>query len=135
MAASYRGAKTARSVTKRLSSTSTSGNAHSSSDTLRLNFIPSHRADTLESYLLGQCISRDRGVFNAQHGGLPSEEEVMRAIGWSASGVYESKNWEDEAWERDQVVEDLRATMGKAAKAWDKWVKAYAKNPSKAVKK
>lgn len=129
MAASYKGAKTARSVTKRLSSSS--GNTSN----LSLKFIPSERADVLQQYLLEKCIQRDQATFNRQHTAIPSEEDVMRAIGWQASGIYEKTNWEDEAWEKDQVVDDLKKTMGKGAKAWDKWVKKYAENPDKVAKK
>lgn len=141
MAASYKGAKTARSVTKRLSSSSSSGNASSGSSNLSLKFFPSERADVLQQYLLDKCIQRDRATSNGQHTAhaahtaLPSEDDVMRAIGWQASGIYENKNWEDEAWEKEQVVDDLQKTMGKAAKAWDKWVKKYAENPDKVAKK
>ncbi|RSH90989.1 hypothetical protein EHS25_010165 [Saitozyma podzolica] len=130
MAASYKGAKTARSVTKRLSSSS-SGNASN----LSLKFIPSERSDVLQQYLLEKCIQRDQATFNRQHTAIPSEEDVMRAIGWQASGIYEKTYWEDEAWEKDQVVDDLRKTMSKAAKTWDKWVKKYEENPDKVAKK
>jgi hypothetical protein len=95
MAASYKGAKTARSVTKRLSSSS-SGNASN----LSLKFIPSERSDVLQQYLLEKCIQRDQATFNRQHTAIPSEEDVMRAIEWQASGIYEKTNWEDEAWEK-----------------------------------
>jgi hypothetical protein len=71
-----------------------------------------------------------------------SEEDVLEAIGWTPServrqgaGELEEKNWEDEEWERRQVVDDLRDTFGKGAKGWDKWVKGYEKNPEKMEKK
>ena len=63
-AASIRGAKTARSVTKRLSSTSSSGDAANSDDKLKLSFVPSHRADALTHYLADQCARLNIGRFS-----------------------------------------------------------------------
>ncbi|KAL7422450.1 hypothetical protein Q5752_003098 [Cryptotrichosporon argae] len=134
MAASYRGAKTARSVTKRLASSSSSGDPHTSSDALKLTFVPSHRADILTAYLAHACAEQDARLFPAPSKRY-TEEDVLEAIGWTNSGAYESSNWEDEAWERTQVIDDLKTTIGKGAKGWDKWVRAYEKNPGKALKK
>lgn len=45
------------------------------------------------------------------------------------------KNWEDEAWEVNDVKEDLRVVMHKAAKEWRKWCNRYEKNPEKSLTK
>lgn len=37
-------------------------------------------------------------------------------------------------WQTRQVKEDLDKVMKKAAKSWDKWCKAYAKYPQRAMK-
>lgn len=124
MANSFRGAKTARSVTRRLASTT---------EAIVLEFVPSDRAAVLESYLLGACIARDRKRFARPNWGIPTESDVMTTIGWQASQSYQDENWEDETWERAQVVSDLQVTMKKAAKGWDKWVNQFEKNPQKAL--
>ncbi|KAK8869486.1 hypothetical protein IAR55_000051 [Kwoniella newhampshirensis] len=135
-ASSINGAKTARSVTKRLASSTKSGDLHhSSNDTLQLSFVPSHRVEVLSSYLLDECIQCDRHAFNRPTHHAVTQDDVLESIGWTPSGQYEEKNWEDESWERDQVREDISGTMKKAAKAWDHWVKLYEKNPKKALKK
>jgi len=46
----------------------------------------------------------------------------------------EERNWEDEAWERQQVEEDLEEVMKKAAKTWEEWVQLHAKHPKRASK-
>ena len=67
---------------------------------------------------------------------MPTETEVIEAIGWSPSQTAgETRNWEDEQWEILEVKDDIRGTMSKGAKEWLKWCKAYEKNPQKAVKK
>lgn len=133
-AASIRGAKTSRSITKRLASSTKSGNPHSSDDKLSLNFIPSNQVEVLQSYLAYQCAQCDAHMFPLTNDSV-TEEDVLEAIGWQPSDRYEEKNWEDEAWERTQVKEDLRITMNKAAKAWESWVHLYEKNPKKAARK
>ena len=130
--ASIRGAKTSRSVTKRLTSSSTPGKHDE--DKLRLTFTPSPRLEVLDTYLASRCHERDRKVFQSV-GTSPTETEVLEAIGWSPSQVGEQKNWEDEQWEITEVKDDLKSVMGKGAKEWDNWVKAYEKNPEKALKK
>lgn len=64
------------------------------------------------------------------------ENEVLEAIGWQPSGQtsMEERNWEDEAWERQQVEEDLEEVMKKAAKTWEEWVQLHAKHPKRASK-
>jgi hypothetical protein len=124
MANSFRGAKTARSVTRRLASTE---------ESITLDFVASDRAAVLESYLLGACIARNRPRFNRPHWGIPSEGDVMTTIGWQASQHYQAESWEDETWERDHVVKDLQGTMNKAARGWDKWLDGFVKNPDKAL--
>lgn len=131
--ASVRGAKVSRSVTKRLSSTSTSGDHDK--DKLHLNFTPSPRLDILERYLAAKCHEKDKKLF-PQSAAAPSESEVLEAIGWfpSSKGGQE-RNWEDEQWEIMEVKDDLKSTMGKGAKEWDKWCKLFQEKPEKAAKR
>ncbi|KAI4147507.1 MAG: hypothetical protein LQ340_005520, partial [Diploschistes diacapsis] len=139
--ASLRGAKTARSVTKRLTSSNAEASAGaargggSGNDAqLQLSFVPSPRMEILKAYLAAKCSERDPKLFRTVEGGMrPTESEVLEAIGWSPGA--ETKNWEDEQWEIEEVKEDLKVTLGKGAKAWDKWCKGYEKNPGKALKK
>lgn len=128
-----RGAKTARSVTKRLSSTSTTGDHQQ--DTLKLNFEPSQRVEVLRRYLNADCHKTDAKLFPDYLTG-PTESDVLEAIGWNPhqSGG-ESKNWEDEQWEQQEVKEDMKLVMHKGAKEWRKWCKAFEKDPEKAMKK
>lgn len=130
---SVRGAKVSRSVTKRLSSTSTSGDHDK--DKLRLTFMPSPRLEILERYLAARCHEKDKKLF-PQYASAPSESEVLEAIGWfpSSKGGAE-RNWEDEQWEIMEVKDDLRSTMGKGAREWDKWCKLFQEKPEKAAKR
>ncbi len=135
---SIRGAKTARSVTKRLTSSGSSSAAGPSEDSgpqLHLMFKQSPRLEVLDKYLAAKCQERDRFMF-PRMGTPPTESEVLNAIGWapSTSGG-EGKNWEDEQWETQEVKDDMRMTLTKAAKEWEKWCKAFAKNPEQALKK
>ncbi|MCJ1376604.1 hypothetical protein MMC20_007847 [Loxospora ochrophaea] len=137
--ASIRGAKTARSVTKRLTSTensSTSGQGGSSEEpSLQLSFTSSPRLELLRCYLASKCCERDGKIFSSP-GVRPTETEILEAIGWSpAQNSGEERNWEDEQWQITEVKEDLKAVMQKGARAWDKWVKAFEKDPEKALKK
>ncbi|CAK4034918.1 Hypothetical predicted protein [Lecanosticta acicola] len=130
--ASIRGAKTSRSVTKRLSSTSKS-NDHDK-DKLALNFRPSPRLQVLERYLAAKCHEKDPKMFPA-YSTAPSETEVLEAIGWTPTekGGAE-RNWEDEQWEITEVKDDLASVFKKGAREWDKWLKEFEKNPEKAMK-
>ncbi|CAD6583415.1 MAG: hypothetical protein ASARMPREDX12_001270 [Alectoria sarmentosa] len=139
---SIRGAKTARSVTKRLTSSTQSGNTQAQTeeqemagDKLRLTFTQSPRLEVLNRYLMSRCRDYDHRHFPSTEV-APTESEVLAAIGWapSQSGGTE-KNWEDEQWETEEVKEDMRNTLEKASKEWDKWCKAFAKDPEKAMKK
>jgi hypothetical protein len=123
---SIRGAKTARSVTKRLHSTEGA--------TLKLTFIPSSRLEVLQKYLSAECTRRDAKTFPSR-GVAPTETEVLEAIGWSPSQTGETKNWEDEQWEVEDVKGDLKSTMHKGAREWDKWCVTFNKDPEKALKK
>ncbi|BEJ18114.1 hypothetical protein CspHIS471_0703910 [Cutaneotrichosporon sp. HIS471] len=125
LASSFRGAKTARSVTKRLTS---------SDADLKLTFKQSHRADLLQAYLAQRCYEADPNRFEAVKM-APSSYQVLDSIGWEAAGKYDAHNWEEERWERRQVEADLKTTMGKAAGAWRKWCDRYEKDPEKAVKR
>ena len=133
---SIRGAKTARSVTKRLgSSTGTEGGSAGDDDQgpkLQLIFRQSPRLEVLDKYLAAKCQERDRYLF-PRVGASPTETEVLNAIGWAPSQG--EKNWEDEQWETQEVKDDMKNTLGKAAKEWEKWCKAFAKDPEKALKK
>ncbi|KIW05987.1 uncharacterized protein PV09_03171 [Verruconis gallopava] len=140
---SIRGAKTARSVTKRLHSTAGPGGAQDGAapgDTsqdgakLKLTFRPSDRLDVLRNYLQAECHRRHPKYFPSA-GPSPTETQVLEAIGWSPSQTGETKNWEDEQWEVTEVKDDLKATMRKGAKEWSKWVEKYEKDPEKALKR
>lgn len=131
-AASIKGAKTSRSMTKRITSSSKTGKHDE--DTLHLNFVPSSRIEILQRYLTSRCHERDANLFPACTS--PTETDVLEAIGWSPSQHDgQERNWEDEQWETMEVKDDLKMVMTKAAKEWDSWVKAYEKNPEKAMKK
>ena len=149
---SIRGAKTARSVTKRLSSSTTPSSAPSTTGNtnvqpsqtpttdeaqLHLSFTQSPRLSLLTRYLNTRCRDIDAKHFPTTEV-PPTETEVLAAIGWAPSNHAhgaEQKNWEDEEWETREVREDLKQTLGKAAKEWDKWCLAFAKDPEKALKK
>lgn len=142
---SIRGAKAARGVTKRLTSTTgahgkkdnidnADGSLSAADDSLRLTFRASPRVELLHRYLAARCAERD-GIFRAV-GPAPTETEVLEAIGWAptmSGGA--TKNWEDEQWEVVEVKDDLRNVMKKGAKEWDAWCKGFAKDPEKAVRK
>ncbi|KAF2095701.1 hypothetical protein NA57DRAFT_9302, partial [Rhizodiscina lignyota] len=130
---SLRGAKVARSTTKRLTSSSTSGNHEQ--DKLRLTFTPSQRLEVLRRYLAARCHEREPYIFPTA-GPVPTETQVLEAIGWAPSQTGgETKNWEDEQWEISEVKEDLKSVMGKGSREWEKWCKAFEKDPEKALKK
>jgi len=153
---SIRGAKTSRSVTKRLTSTDNgSATTGGKEANLKLEFMPSPRLEVLDRYLSEKCHERDHKAF-ASMGPPPTESEVLSAIGWTphvsaassspsssaeaaayATGGEElqQKNWEDEQWETQEVKDDLKSVMGKGAREWDKWCKTFAKDPEKAMKK
>lgn len=139
---SIRGAKTARSVTKRLTSSTQSGHAQAQTeeqemagDKLRLTFTQSPRLEVLNRYLMSKCRDYDHRRFPSVEI-APTESEVLAAIGWAPSQTGGTeKNWEDEQWETEEVKEDMRNTLGKASKEWDQWCKAFAKDPEKALKK
>ncbi|KAI7337705.1 hypothetical protein KC315_g2137 [Hortaea werneckii] len=130
--ASIRGAKTSRSVTKRLASTSETGNRDE--DKLTLSFTPSERLALLEKYLAARCHEREPKLFPFI-AAAPTETEILETIGWSPSQTGPKKNWEDEAWEVSEVKEDLQSVMAKGAKEWGKWCHAFEKEPEKALKK
>lgn len=129
-ASSIRGAKTARSVTKRLNSS-----GHDESSKLKLTFVPSSRTKVLEHYLIAECHDQNKKLFK-EMSVKPTDSEVLEAIGWSPSQTGgETSNWEDEKWETQEVKEDFRNTMHKGAREWDKWCKNFEKDPEKALKK
>lgn len=138
---SFRGAKTARSVTKRLSSASNSQDPHANHENdnqLKLNFVQSQRTAVLAHYLEAACHKVDATLFPSYHTS-PTETEVLEAIGWSphqaTGGESSEKNWEDEAWETSEVKEDVKLTFRKAAKEWKKWCLLLEKDPNKALTK
>ena len=158
--ASVRGAKTARSVTKRLNSTTTSadsqqdpqkkpgmlsnitsslkgekGESKAQEEQLKLTFTPSLRTEILTRYLASECHSRDLHLFPGA-GITPTETELLDAIGWAPSqSSGQTRNWEDEQWELREVKDDMKSMMRKGAREWEKWCKAFAKDPEKALKK
>lgn len=102
---------------------------------LRLTFTPSERIEILQRYLEAKCHEKDPRYFKSP-GLAPTESDVLAAIGWSPSSTGgETRNWEDEQWERQEVKDDLKATMTKGASEWLGWVKSFEKNPEKALKK
>ena len=138
---SIRGAKTARSVTKRLTSSTESGVTHHESeeqemqgDKLHLNFQQDPRIEILYRYLCSKCTTRDPQFFPSR-GTATTESEVLEAIGWAPSQTGGEKNWEDEQWETSEVKDDLKNVMSKGAREWDKWCKKFAEDPEKALKK
>ncbi|KAF2755917.1 hypothetical protein EJ05DRAFT_441935 [Pseudovirgaria hyperparasitica] len=131
--ASIRGARIARSTTKRLTSTGT--NSDPNKDTLHIRFQSAARLDILRRYLAMICHERNPKRFPSA-GVNVTETEVLEAIGWSPSQVKEGeRNWEDEQWELTSVKDDLRAVMGKGAREWNKWVGRWEEDPKKAAKK
>ena len=135
---SFRGAKTARSVTKRLSSASSSSNPHenhANDNQLQLNFVDSQRIEILAAYLRAECHKVDGTLFPGYQT-PPTESQVLEAIGWSPStSGGETRNWEDDQWELQEMKDDLKTTFHKAAKEWKKWCLLLEKNPSKAALK
>lgn len=104
---------------------------------LKLTFTPSPRTEILQRYLAARCHDRDSHLFKYA-GSAPTETEVLEAIGWSPSSTGgETRNWEDEQWEMQEVKEDFKNTMSKGAKEWDKWCKYFDKEggSEKALKK
>jgi len=131
---SFRGAKTARSVTKRLHSSSPTNEEHDK-HTIKLSFTPSVQLEVLRRYLVAECHKRNPKLF-ASEGPAPIESHILETIGWTPSqSEAETRNWEDEQWEIAEVKDDLRTTMQKGAKEWEKWCKDFEKNPEKALKK
>jgi hypothetical protein len=136
---SFRGAKTARSVTKRLTS-STSG--HDDDSQLKLSFAHSQRIEVLKRYLEAECHKADHKLFPTYQSS-PTESDVLEAIGWTPSDrrrsnadpENEDRNWEDEQWEMAEVKDDLKSVFTKAAKEWRKWCLLLEKDPEKAMKK
>ena len=138
---SIRGAKTARSVTKRLTSSTKHGVTHHDTeeqemqgDKLHMSFQQDPRVEVLYRYLCTTCTKRDARVFPST-GTATTESEVLEAIGWAPSQTGREKNWEDEQWETSEVKDDLRNVMGKGAREWDKWCREFEKSPEKAMKK
>ena len=133
---SFRGAKTARSVTKRLTSSTTNATPshEDESNKLKLTFTQSQRLEILRKYLDAECHKLDSRLFPTfQHS--PTESDVLEAIGWTPHKDHEDKNWEDEQWESQEVREDLKRTFKKAASEWRKWCKLLQEKPEKAMKK
>ena len=89
----------------------------------------------LTNYLAAECHKKDLKLFKSP-GVAPTESQVVDAIGWSpAAAGGETKNWEDEQWELQEVKDDWKSVSQKAAREWDKWCKAFEKDPEKALKK
>ncbi|KPI38047.1 uncharacterized protein AB675_1075 [Cyphellophora attinorum] len=156
-----KGAKTARSVGKRLSSSTSSAPSSSAvasggvpppgesqaidpekpeaelqkEDKLKLEFRPATRIDVLSRYLQAECHKVEPKLF-PEYRTPPSESDCLEAIGWAPHQTgSEKQNWEDEAWELQEVKDDLRLVIHKAAKEWRKYVVAFEKNPEKNIGK
>lgn len=115
--------------------TSSSTEGKHDEDNLQLTFTPSPRLEILDRYLSAKCHDKDSKLFPSNTT-TPTESDVLESLGWSPSQTGgETKNWEDEQWEITEVKDDLKMVMEKGAKEWIKWVKAYEKNPEKAIKK
>lgn len=128
--ASIRGAKTSRSLARRLSTTNQAGD-----DKLQLNFRPSVRLNILEKYLGARCHEIDPMKF-PYVGSAPSEGEVLEAIGWApTSKVGQGRSWQDEQWEISEARDDLKGVMTKGAKEWSTWARLFEEDPFKAMRK
>jgi len=138
-----KGAKTARSVGKRLSSsTATAENVDPEKpdaemhqeEKLKLDFKPAARIDVLSQYLVAEC-HRVNPKYFPEYKTPPTESDCLEAIGWAPHETGGEKNWEDEAWELNEVKEDLKVVMHKAAKEWSGYCKQFEKNPEKNLNK
>ncbi|KAF9879643.1 hypothetical protein CkaCkLH20_03186 [Colletotrichum karsti] len=138
-----KGTKTARSVTKRIASSSKkpetidpekSEKEMEKEDKLKLTFKPAHRIDVLSRYLQAECHRVDSRLF-PRYTSAPTEIDCLEAIGWSPAHTRGQQNWEDEAWEVNDVKDDLKVVMHKGAKEWKKWCNRYEKNPEKSMTK
>lgn len=134
---SIRGAKIARSATKRLApggngATQSHGDVDEGDedDRLHLSFVPSSRLDVLQHYLAYRCHEHDGKLFPSLSMS-PTETEVLEAMGWVSS----ESSTEERRLDIAGIKDDLQSTMRKAAREWTKWCKAFAKNPKKAMKK
>ncbi|KAK8199687.1 uncharacterized protein BKA78DRAFT_291291 [Phyllosticta capitalensis] len=156
---SIRGAKIARSTTKRLQATSEAdgavdgtepadtkdkpaatdkgkAKAKDSDPSLALEFTPSARLAVLQRYLAHRCHERAPALFPYPSGSSPTESEVLEAIAWAPSqSGGATRNWEDERWEMQEVKEDFKGIIGKGAREWEKWCRRFEEDPKKAVKK
>lgn len=135
--ASIRGAKTARSVTKRLASSAPSeAGEHPDleKERLTLTFMPSRRLELLRNYLNAECHKVDSKLFPGYRS-PPTESDVLEAIGWSPHQGVEEANWEDEAWQLAEVKDDLKLVMHKGAKEWRSWCLQFEKDPEKNIAK
>ena len=130
---SIMGAKTARSISKRLASAN--GGAEGQ---LKLSFKPSDRMETLKDYLDAETNRVDPLMFprTGQYHIPPTESNVIEAIGWSPhQSDGETRNWEDEQWELSEVKEDFKITMHKGAKEWRKYCQGVQKDWDKKEQK
>jgi hypothetical protein len=139
---SIMGAKSARSISKRLASAeanSQPGQPETTQGQLRLTFKPSPHTDVLKHYLDAECHRVDPTIFprsatTAYHV-PPTETQAINALGWSpAQSGGETRNWEDEQWELSEVKEDFRITMHKGAKEWRKWCRAFEREWEKKMR-
>jgi hypothetical protein len=125
---SIMGAKTARSISKRLASAENNKGAEGQ---LKLTFKPSARMEVLKDYLDAECYRVEPAMFPrpGQYHIPPTETQVITAIGWSPhQSDGQTKNWEDEQWELSEVKEDFKITMHKGAKEWRKWCQGFEKD-------
>ena len=72
----------------------------------------------MRDYLASKFIVRNDKLFEGiEDDHRPEEVDVLEAIGWKPSGqtTLEERDWEDEAWEQQQVEDDFKEIMRKAA--------------------
>lgn len=128
---------------------------------LRVRFVPDEAMETMNKYFQEILHKRNPRAFPSP-GVPPTKTDVLASIGWWPDrrgrfpGSQQDGDWDDEnvslllhitlgdqeilaaniefQWQTRQVKEDLDKVMGKAAKDWDKWCKAYAKYPERAMK-
>ena len=135
--ASIRGAKTARSVTKRLASSApTEAGEHVDleKERLTITFRPSPRLEILRNYLNAECNKTDSKLFPA-YKTPPTESDVLEAIGWTPHQSGAEVEFVDEQWELTEVKDDLKLVMHKGAKEWKSYCKDFEKDPEKNINK
>ncbi|KAJ4387754.1 hypothetical protein N0V93_008355 [Gnomoniopsis smithogilvyi] len=106
---------------------------------LKIRLVPDEAMETMERYFQEILHKRNAMAFPSS-GVPPTKTDVLSSIGWWPDrrgrfpGSHQDGDWDDENWQTRQVKEDLDKVMAKSAKQWDKFCKAYAKYPQRAMK-